>query len=113
MIADGRARLQPSSASTSEIKVINSTFTEGTINISIVDTALNCPDPSHSVFSLFSTSALLFVLTYHIRVSHCRVMCALGVCGCSPPLFTAPFAKLVAAPNENADPCSRVLQIGT
>lgn len=46
--------MQPSSASTSEIHVVNETFTQGTVNITIENTALNCPDPSHPVFSAFS-----------------------------------------------------------
>ncbi|KAI0710861.1 hypothetical protein C8Q76DRAFT_623714 [Earliella scabrosa] len=62
----------PSSASTSEIKVINSTFTEGTIDISIVDTALNCLDPSYPVFSAFnrnltSQETMPFQLEGHAR----------------------------------------------
>ncbi|RPD70056.1 hypothetical protein L226DRAFT_261105 [Lentinus tigrinus ALCF2SS1-7] len=44
----------PPSASTSEIRVINETFTQGTINITIEDTALDVPDPNHPVFSVFN-----------------------------------------------------------
>ncbi len=48
--------MQPSSASTSEIKVINETFTQGIINITIENTPLNVLDPNHPVFSTFSAS---------------------------------------------------------
>ncbi|RDX40651.1 hypothetical protein OH76DRAFT_1365915 [Lentinus brumalis] len=44
----------PSSASTSEIKVINETFTQGIINITIENTPLNVLDPNHPVFSTFN-----------------------------------------------------------
>ncbi|KAI0354382.1 hypothetical protein OH77DRAFT_1404952 [Trametes cingulata] len=46
----------PIGKSTSDIKVVNSTFTQGTINISIEDTALSVPDPSHPVFSQFNAN---------------------------------------------------------
>ncbi|KAI0643298.1 hypothetical protein C8Q79DRAFT_1012595 [Trametes meyenii] len=46
----------PAGRSTSDIKVINSTFTQGIINITIENTALNVPDPSHSVFSSFNAN---------------------------------------------------------
>lgn len=46
--------MQPESASSSEIHVVNSTFTQGTINITINNTPLEIPDASHPTFSLFS-----------------------------------------------------------
>ncbi|KAI0821788.1 hypothetical protein BC628DRAFT_1341231 [Trametes gibbosa] len=62
----------PAGQSTSDIRVVNSTFTHGTINITIVDTALDVPDPSHPVFSTFNanlttTSHTLFQLQGHAR----------------------------------------------
>ncbi len=54
--------MQPSSASTSEIKVINETFTQGIINITIENTPLNVLDPNHPVFSTFSACLLLLSL---------------------------------------------------
>ncbi|KAI0739355.1 hypothetical protein C8Q80DRAFT_1123812 [Daedaleopsis nitida] len=62
----------PSSASTSDIRVINSTFTQGTINITIEDTALESPDPSHPVFSAFNrnltdSAKMPFQLEGHAR----------------------------------------------
>ena len=45
---------QPIGASTSAIQVINSTSTQGQINISITNTNLNCPLESHPTFSSFS-----------------------------------------------------------
>ncbi|KAH9934026.1 uncharacterized protein BXZ73DRAFT_100865 [Epithele typhae] len=44
----------PASASTSEIKVVNSTLTQGTINITIENTPLEVLDPNHPVFSSFN-----------------------------------------------------------
>ncbi|KAI0063538.1 hypothetical protein BV25DRAFT_1915044 [Artomyces pyxidatus] len=44
----------PEGASTSEIHVINSTSTVGTINITIDNTALQVPDPNHPHFSQFN-----------------------------------------------------------
>ena len=37
---------------------MNSTFTQGTINITINNTPLEIPDPAHPTFSLFSASSL-------------------------------------------------------
>lgn len=53
---------QPLGASTSDIAVINSTDTEGTINITISDTALQVPDGSRSAFSQFSKNITIFHL---------------------------------------------------
>ena len=44
----------PIGSSTSDIKIINSTDTEGTINITIDNVALSCPEPQHTLFSQFS-----------------------------------------------------------
>ena len=52
---------QSESASTSEIHVVNSTFTQGTINITIDSTPLQVPDGSHPVFSGFSALSLLLL----------------------------------------------------
>lgn len=51
----------PLGASTSDISVLSSTDTQGTINISIVDTALSVPGGQRSTFSQFSeyTSAVI------------------------------------------------------
>ncbi|EIW52711.1 uncharacterized protein TRAVEDRAFT_134842 [Trametes versicolor FP-101664 SS1] len=62
----------PAGRSTSDIKVINSTFTQGTIDITIEDTALDVPDPSRPVFSKFNanlttTSHTPFQLQGHAR----------------------------------------------
>ncbi|KAI0631497.1 hypothetical protein C8Q77DRAFT_1218963 [Trametes polyzona] len=62
----------PVGKSISDIKVVNSTFTQGTINITIEDTALDVPDPSHPVFSRFNanltaTSHTPFQLQGHAR----------------------------------------------
>ncbi|OJT10827.1 hypothetical protein TRAPUB_12696, partial [Trametes pubescens] len=62
----------PAGRSTSDIKVVNSTFTQGTINITIEDTSLGVPDPSRPVFSQFNanlttTSHTPFQLQGHAR----------------------------------------------
>ncbi|TBU46075.1 hypothetical protein BD309DRAFT_663805 [Dichomitus squalens] len=62
----------PESASTSEIHVVNSTFTQGTINITIDSTPLVVPDGSHPVFSGFNrnltdSTQLPFQLEGHAR----------------------------------------------
>ncbi|KAF5389363.1 hypothetical protein D9757_004389 [Collybiopsis confluens] len=46
----------PDGASTSSIQVVNSTFTHGTINISIENTNLSVPDPQHPNFSQFTAN---------------------------------------------------------
>lgn len=50
---------QPLGASTSSIAVLSPTDTEGTINITIVDSVLNATDPEHKSFSAFSTCAFV------------------------------------------------------
>ena len=47
----------PLGASSSDIKVLSSTDTEGTINITIENTALSCPESQHGTFSQFSESS--------------------------------------------------------
>ncbi|KAF8070285.1 hypothetical protein FPV67DRAFT_1755106 [Lyophyllum atratum] len=44
----------PLGASRSSISVVSPVDTEGTINISITDTKLSCPDPQHPAFSKFN-----------------------------------------------------------
>ncbi|KAF9529294.1 hypothetical protein CPB83DRAFT_790385 [Crepidotus variabilis] len=44
----------PLGASTSSVSVLSSTNTVGTINISITDTRLSCPDTQHGAFSTFN-----------------------------------------------------------
>ncbi|KIK68835.1 hypothetical protein GYMLUDRAFT_34828 [Collybiopsis luxurians FD-317 M1] len=46
----------PEGASTSSIQVVNSTFTHGTINITIENTNLSVPDPEHPNFSQFNAN---------------------------------------------------------
>ena len=44
----------PPGSATSDIRVINSTDTQGTINLVIDDVALSIPEEQHSLFSQFS-----------------------------------------------------------
>ncbi|KXN90203.1 hypothetical protein AN958_04693 [Leucoagaricus sp. SymC.cos] len=46
----------PLGASTSSIKVLGETDTEGTIDIVITDTNLTCPDPQHPAFAAFNVN---------------------------------------------------------
>jgi hypothetical protein len=64
---------QPLGASTSDIHVLDSTNTEGVINITITDTTLSIPESSEPYFSSFSTvysqSPRPRVANAHFRVS--------------------------------------------
>jgi hypothetical protein len=44
----------PLGASTSDVRVLSPTDTEGTINITISNTSLSCPDPQHPAFASFN-----------------------------------------------------------
>ncbi|TBU23049.1 hypothetical protein BD311DRAFT_704566 [Dichomitus squalens] len=62
----------PPSASVSQIDVVNSTCTRGTVNITIDDTPLAIPDASHPIFSVFTrnltnSSSLPFQLEGNAR----------------------------------------------
>ncbi|KAI0370690.1 hypothetical protein BV20DRAFT_966193 [Pilatotrama ljubarskyi] len=69
----------PIGKSTSDIKVINSTFTQGTINISIEDTALSVPDPSHPVFSQFNANLTATEHTPFQLQGHARAIANMSI----------------------------------
>jgi hypothetical protein len=56
--AGNRLAAQPLGASTSAITVLSPTDTEGTINITIVNSVLNATDPEHGSFAAFSKCAV-------------------------------------------------------
>ncbi|KAI0668274.1 hypothetical protein C8Q78DRAFT_1081656 [Trametes maxima] len=69
----------PAGRSTSDIKVINSTFTQGIINITIEDTALNVPDPSHPVFSSFNANLTAAKHTPFQLQGHARAVANMSI----------------------------------
>ncbi|KAI8977823.1 hypothetical protein BD414DRAFT_466746 [Trametes punicea] len=69
----------PEGKSTSSIKVINETFTQGTINITIEDTALSVPDPSHPVFSDFNANLTAMKDTSFQLQGHARAVANMSI----------------------------------
>ncbi|KAI9066059.1 hypothetical protein FKP32DRAFT_1566723 [Trametes sanguinea] len=69
----------PEGKSTSSIKVINETFTQGTINITIEDTALAVPDPSHPVFSQFNANLTAMKDTAFQLQGHARAVANMSI----------------------------------
>ncbi|KAI0268735.1 hypothetical protein BC834DRAFT_651204 [Gloeopeniophorella convolvens] len=69
----------PLGASTSEIHVINSTDTEGTINITIQNTALSIPDPSKPIFSAFDAELTDLEFAHFRLEGHARAVANLSL----------------------------------
>ncbi|KAI0072486.1 hypothetical protein K474DRAFT_1678619 [Panus rudis PR-1116 ss-1] len=69
----------PLGSSTSDIKVLGQTDTEGTINISIVDTALRVPDSQRSVFSQFNMDLTNLQESQFQLIGHARAVANLSV----------------------------------
>ncbi|KZT27986.1 hypothetical protein NEOLEDRAFT_1129882 [Neolentinus lepideus HHB14362 ss-1] len=69
----------PLGASSSAISVVNSTFTQGYINISIENTSLNCPDPSHPVFSQFNADLTDLYNSEFLLVGHARAVANMSI----------------------------------
>ncbi|EPQ57376.1 hypothetical protein GLOTRDRAFT_120580 [Gloeophyllum trabeum ATCC 11539] len=69
----------PLGASTSAINVVNSSFTQGYINISIQDTHMECPDPSHPVFSQFNADLTDLYSSDFFLVGHARAVANMSV----------------------------------
>ncbi|THH12496.1 hypothetical protein EW146_g7640 [Bondarzewia mesenterica] len=69
----------PLGMSTSEIRVINSTNTQGTINITIQDTAFQVPDPNHPYFSQFNADLTdLFRSNFRLE-GHARAVANMSI----------------------------------
>ncbi|KAI0686332.1 hypothetical protein BC835DRAFT_1523137 [Cytidiella melzeri] len=71
--------LTPLGSSTSNIKVLSPTDTEGTINISFVDTALQIPQESHGLFSQFTTDLTDLSRNEFQLVGHARAVANLSI----------------------------------
>ncbi|KAI0660249.1 hypothetical protein C8Q70DRAFT_914138 [Cubamyces menziesii] len=69
----------PVGKSTSDIKVINETLTQGTINITIDNTALVVPDPQHPVFSQFNANLTATTRTPFQLVGHARAVANMSI----------------------------------
>ncbi|KAJ3838704.1 hypothetical protein F5878DRAFT_725102 [Lentinula raphanica] len=69
----------PEGASTSSIEVVNSTFTAGTINITIVNTNLSVPDPEHPNFSQFNANITSLPSVDFQLVGHSRAIANLSI----------------------------------
>ncbi|KAJ3724969.1 hypothetical protein DFJ43DRAFT_1197841 [Lentinula guzmanii] len=69
----------PEGASTSSIEVVNSTFTAGTINITIENTNLSVPDPQHPNFSLFNANITSLPSVDFQLVGHSRAIANLSI----------------------------------
>ncbi|TFK54041.1 hypothetical protein OE88DRAFT_1732763 [Heliocybe sulcata] len=69
----------PLGASSSDISVVNSSFTQGYINISIENTNLDCPDPSHPVFSQFNTDLTQLYSSEFMLVGHARAVANMSI----------------------------------
>ncbi|KAL5507074.1 hypothetical protein ACEPAH_6530 [Sanghuangporus vaninii] len=69
----------PLGASTSDIRVLSPTDTQGTINITIQDIALSIPDEQHSLFSQFTTDLTLSTRSAFQLVGNAHAIANLSV----------------------------------
>ncbi|KAH9850917.1 hypothetical protein C2E23DRAFT_886961 [Lenzites betulinus] len=69
----------PLGRSTSDIRVVNSTLTRGTINITILDTALDVPDSSRPVFSDFNANLTTASQTRFELQGHARAVANMSI----------------------------------
>ncbi|KAI0773181.1 hypothetical protein BD413DRAFT_603560 [Trametes elegans] len=69
----------PADKSTSHIKVVNETFTQGIINITIENTALNVLDPNHPNFSRFNANLTAGTRTPFQLQGHARAVANMSI----------------------------------
>ncbi|KAG5653629.1 hypothetical protein H0H81_011855 [Sphagnurus paluster] len=69
----------PLGASTSSITVLSPVDTRGSINISIHDTRLSCPDPQHSAFSKFNADLTSLDNAAFRLVGHSRAVANMSI----------------------------------
>ncbi|KAH8119480.1 hypothetical protein DFH11DRAFT_1722990 [Phellopilus nigrolimitatus] len=69
----------PLGASSSNIKVLNSTDTEGTINITITNTGLQVPADGHPAFSQFTTDLTDLTASQFQLIGHARALANLSI----------------------------------